>query len=135
MLGQVEQAGNLTSDILSLGKNLENTTHVPPPISPQTWTDSKQRQREALKKLAQGHKLQSEQEQEFTQSMQMQKGENMRSNPNNPIPNFIVSGYEITLGFDHTKQPNQIASTVEQMLREIGLPKYTPPAENEAKKA
>lgn len=59
----------------------------------------------------------------------------MRSNPNNPIPNFIVSGYEITLGFDHTKQPNQIASTVEQMLREIGLSKYTPPAENEAKKA
>ena len=38
-------------------------------MTPQIWTDSKQRQREALKRLAQGHKLQSEQEQEFTHSL------------------------------------------------------------------
>ena len=59
----------------------------------------------------------------------------MRSNPNNPITNFIILGHEITLGFDHTKQPNQIVSTVEQMLREIGLPKYNPQTEDETKSA
>jgi hypothetical protein len=68
-LGQIEQVSNLASDIISLGKNLESTVNVPPPFTPQIWTESKQRQREAIKKLAQGHKLQSEQEQDFTQSM------------------------------------------------------------------
>ena len=53
--GQIEQAGNLANGIISLGKNLESTANVPPPITPKTWTESKQRQREALKKLAQGH--------------------------------------------------------------------------------
>ena len=68
-LGQIEQEGHLAKNLLSLGKNLEATVNVPPPISPRTWTESKQRQREALKKLAQGHKLQREQEQEITQTM------------------------------------------------------------------
>lgn len=59
----------------------------------------------------------------------------MRSNPNNPKTNLIISGYEITMGFNHTKEPNQIVSTVERMLREIGLPKYTPQADDETKTA
>lgn len=68
-LGQLEQAGHFTEKLLSLGKNLENAGDVPPPLAPPTWTDSKQRQREALKKLAQGHKIQSEQEQEMDMTM------------------------------------------------------------------
>jgi len=68
-LGQLDQAGHLSENLIFLGKNLESTAHVPPPIPLQTWTDSKQRQREALKKLAQGHKLQSEQEQEINLTM------------------------------------------------------------------
>jgi hypothetical protein len=68
-LGQLEQAGHLSENLIFLGKNLESTANVPPPIPLQTWTDSKQRQREALKKLAQGHKLQSEQEQEINFTM------------------------------------------------------------------
>ena len=68
-LGQMEQAGHLGKDVIPLGKNLERADDVPPPLAPPTWTDSKQRQREALKKLAQGHKLQSEQEQEYVQHL------------------------------------------------------------------
>lgn len=59
----------------------------------------------------------------------------MRTNPNNPYTNIIIMGYEITLGFNHSKEPNQIVPNVERMLREIGLPKYTPPAESEDKSA
>lgn len=59
----------------------------------------------------------------------------MRSNPNNPIPNIIIMGYEITLGFNHSDEPNEIVPTVERMLREIGLPKYTPQAEEEMESA
>jgi len=40
----------------------------------------------------------------------------MRRNPNNHKPNIIISGYEITLGFNHTKEPNHIPETVRQML-------------------
>lgn len=68
-LGQLEQAGYLAESIVSLGKNLEGIGNASPPITPKIWTESKQKQREALKKLAQGHKLQSEQEQKFTQTM------------------------------------------------------------------
>lgn len=68
-LGQLEQAGCFTENLISLGKNLESVGDVPAPLAPPTWTDSKQRQREALKKLAQGHKLQSEQEQEYVQHL------------------------------------------------------------------
>ena len=55
--------------MISLGKNVENMGDVPPPLTPHSWTDSKQKQREARKKLAQGHKLQSEQEQEMNLTM------------------------------------------------------------------
>lgn len=68
-LGQMEQAGRFTEDLISLGKNLERAGDVPTPLAPPTWTDSKQRQREMLKKLAQGHKLQSEQDQQINMTM------------------------------------------------------------------
>lgn len=68
-LGELERAGRLAEDVVSLAKNLERIADMPPLPAPRTWTDSKQRQREGLKKLAQGHKLQSEQEQEFGQQM------------------------------------------------------------------
>ena len=55
--------------MVSLGRNLERIGEVQPLPAPRTWTDSKQRRREALKKLAQGHKLQSEQEQELGPQM------------------------------------------------------------------
>jgi hypothetical protein len=65
----VEQAGHFAQDLISLGKNLERVCDVPPPLKPHSWTDSKQKQREVRKKLAQGHKLQSEQEQEMDLTM------------------------------------------------------------------
>jgi len=64
-LGQVEKAEKLSGDLISLGKNLESVGDAPPPLTSHSWTDSKQKQREARKKLAQGHKLQREQEQEM----------------------------------------------------------------------
>lgn len=35
---------------------------------------------------------------------------------------LVIRGCEITLNFNHTREPNQIVSTVEQMLLNIGLP-------------
>lgn len=61
--------GKLASDAVRLGKGIEKMADVPPPLTPFTPTDSKQKRREALKKLAQRHKLRGEQEQEFTQRM------------------------------------------------------------------
>lgn len=68
-LGQMEKAEKLPGDLISLGKNLESVGDAPPPLTPHSWTDSKQKQREARKKLAQGHKLQREQEQEMDLTM------------------------------------------------------------------
>lgn len=68
-LGQVEKADPLAEHLVSLGKNVENMGTVPPPLTTHSWTDSKQKQREARKKLAQGHRLQSEQEQEMDLTM------------------------------------------------------------------
>ena len=68
-LGQVEKADPLVEHLISLGKNVEKMGDVPSPLTPHSWTDSKQKQREARKKLAQGHKLQSEQEQEMDLTM------------------------------------------------------------------
>lgn len=49
--------GDLASGLLRLGREMERSEDMPPlPTSP-TWTDSKQRRREALKKLAMGQKL------------------------------------------------------------------------------
>lgn len=66
-LGQLEQGGQLAKNLISLGKNAESMGDVPPSPLPRTWSDSKQKQREARKKLVQGHKLQSEQE--YSQTM------------------------------------------------------------------
>lgn len=68
-LGQMEQAGHLAGNLISLGKSVENMGDVPPLLTPCAWTDSKQKQREARKKLTQGHKLQREQEQEMDLTM------------------------------------------------------------------
>ena len=68
-LGQMELAGHLAEDLISLGKNVESIGDTPSLLAPHSWTDSKQKQREARKKLAQGHKLQNEQEQEYGQTM------------------------------------------------------------------
>ena len=49
--------GDLASGLLRLGREMERSENLPLlPTSP-TWTDSKQRRREALKKLAMGQKL------------------------------------------------------------------------------
>mgnify|MGYP000902492864 FL=1 len=68
-LSQMYPAGTVLSDAVRLGKSIENIGDVPPPLRPTVFTDSKQRQREALKKLSQGHKLQSEQEHEMDMTM------------------------------------------------------------------
>lgn len=68
-LGQAEQAGHLVENLISLGKNVENMEDVPLSLPPRIWTDSKQKRREAMKKIAQGHKLQSEQEREIDITM------------------------------------------------------------------
>lgn len=68
-LAQANTMGRLVSDAVRLGKNVEKTTDVPPALTPFVPSDSKRKRREALKKLAQGHKLQNEQEQEFGQRM------------------------------------------------------------------
>ena len=59
----------LTQGVISLGKNLESVGNTPPPLTPKTWTDRKQKQRENLKKFAAGHKIHSEQEQNFEMTM------------------------------------------------------------------
>ncbi len=64
-LGEMQEHYGLTKDVISMGKNLESVGNTSPPLTPKTWTDRKQKQRENLKKLAAGHKLQSEQEQDF----------------------------------------------------------------------
>ena len=57
------------NDVIRLGKELEqgeNSKPLPTPFAP---TDSKLKRRETLKKLAQGHKLSSEQDQDFELKM------------------------------------------------------------------
>jgi len=68
-LAQANTMGRLVSDAVRLGKSVEKMTDVPPALTPFVPSDSKRKRREALKKLAQGHKLQNEQEQEFGQRM------------------------------------------------------------------
>lgn len=48
---------------------IDGTTLMSTPLTPFTPADGKLKRREALKKLAQGHKLQNEQEQEMGQKM------------------------------------------------------------------
>ncbi len=68
-LAQANSMGKLASAAVKLGKSIEKTVDALPPLTPFIPTDSKRKRREALKKLAQGHKLQSEQEQEMGQKM------------------------------------------------------------------
>jgi len=68
-LSQMYTVETVLSDAVRLRKSIENIGNVSPPIRPSVFTDRKQRQREALKKLSQGHKLQSEQEQEMDLTM------------------------------------------------------------------
>lgn len=49
--------GELASGLIQLGRAMERLDDLPPLPAPPTWTDSKQRRREALKKLAMGQKL------------------------------------------------------------------------------
>ncbi len=52
--------GELAADWLRVGNYLEQSFNLPELPAPPTWTDSKQRRREALKKLAMGQKLTSD---------------------------------------------------------------------------
>lgn len=54
--------GELANELIHLGKSLENSADLPPLPAPPAWTDSKQRRREAIKKLALGQKLSRDQE-------------------------------------------------------------------------
>ena len=49
--------GELVDGLIRLGKSMEQFDDMPPLPVPPTWTDSKQRRREALKKMAMGQKL------------------------------------------------------------------------------
>ena len=49
--------GELADGLIRLGRSMERPDDLPPLSMPPTWTDSKQRRREALKKLAMGQKL------------------------------------------------------------------------------
>jgi len=59
--------GELVGNLIRLGKSLESSADLLPLPSPPTWTDSKQRRREAIKKLAMGQKLSGDQD--WQQSM------------------------------------------------------------------
>ncbi len=62
--------GDLASGLLQLGKEMEHNEDLPQLPTPPTWTDSKQRRREALKKLAMGQRLTSDTH-SHSQSMSM----------------------------------------------------------------
>ena len=49
--------GELASELVRLGRSIEEADDLPPLPAPLAWTESKQRHREALKKLALGQKL------------------------------------------------------------------------------
>ncbi len=68
-MAQVNTMYKLASDAVRLGKSVEKMADVPPDLKPFTLADSKQKKREALKKLAQGHKLRSEQGQDMNLTM------------------------------------------------------------------
>ena len=49
--------GELASELVRLGRSIEEADDLPPLPAPPAWTERKQRHREALKKLALGQKL------------------------------------------------------------------------------
>lgn len=53
--------GEVASGLLRLGKEVERQADLPPLPAPPVWTDSKQRRREALKKMAMGQKFSNDQ--------------------------------------------------------------------------
>ena len=53
--------GEVASGLLRLGKEVEQQADLSPLPAPPAWTDSKQRRREALKKMAMGQKFSSDQ--------------------------------------------------------------------------
>lgn len=57
--------GEVVNNLIRLGRSLENNTDFSPLPSLPTWTDSKQRRREAIKKLAMGQKLSNDQNQSW----------------------------------------------------------------------
>ena len=59
--------GELTSGLIQLGRAVERSDDLPPIPTPPTWTDSKQRRREAIKKMAMGQKFSGSQQ--WEQSM------------------------------------------------------------------
>lgn len=58
--------GDLADSLIQLGKSVERFEDMSPLPTPPTWTDSKQRRREAIKKLAMGQKLSGDQRLEQT---------------------------------------------------------------------
>lgn len=61
--------GELANALIHLGKSLEQSADLPPLPAPPVWTDSKQRRRETLKKLAMGHRLDDHGENDFDMRM------------------------------------------------------------------
>lgn len=61
--------GELANALIHLGKSLEQRADLPPLAAPPVWTDSKQRRREVLKKLAMGHRLDDHSENDFDMRM------------------------------------------------------------------
>lgn len=62
--GSESSGGSVIGGLVSIGKGLESATHTPPPETPHQTAESKQKQRERIKKLAQGHQISSDQEQD-----------------------------------------------------------------------
>ena len=58
--------GELANELVRLGRTMERADNLPPLPAPPAWTDSKQRRREALKKLVLGQKLSHDQSQQQT---------------------------------------------------------------------
>lgn len=54
----------LTNELVRLSRSMERGTDLPPLPTPSTWTDGKQRHREALKKMAMGQKPSHDQNRE-----------------------------------------------------------------------
>ncbi len=61
--------GELADGLVRLGREMERAGNVPTLPVPPTWTDSKQRRREAIKKLAMGQKLSHQEEHNWGQTM------------------------------------------------------------------
>ncbi len=58
--------GELAEGLIQLGRSIERSCDLPPHPTPPVWTDSKQRRREALKKLAMGQKFSSDRSWQIT---------------------------------------------------------------------